>query len=137
MPVKYGLRRLRRNGARTLVAALGIAVGAAVLALTQVGSTAVQDRAVQRALAQLQPSDRAIQAVWSGVPAQSSLSLRKLDTLARAATTPIMREAAVPRRGVPPGDVGRSVRQPRRRRRPAQVGPLDHGRLPKPCRRRL
>src|SRR5690242_14954932 len=66
VPAKYALRRLRLNGPRTIVAALGIAVGAAVLALTQIGSTAVQDRAVQRALAELQPSDRAIQAVWSG-----------------------------------------------------------------------
>src|SRR5579884_3050345 len=93
VPVRYALRRLRVNAPRTVVAALGIAVGAAVLALTQIGSTAVQDRAVQNALAQLQPSDRAIQAVWSGVPAQSSLSLPQLDRIARAATTPILGRA--------------------------------------------
>ena len=90
VPVRYALRRLRRNAGRALVAAIGIAVGAAVLALTQVGSTAVQDRALQRALAGLQPSDRAIQAVWSGVPAQSSLSLTRLDAIARDAVTPII-----------------------------------------------
>ncbi|HET8529039.1 MAG TPA: hypothetical protein VFL60_09020 [Gaiellaceae bacterium] len=90
VPVRYALRRLRLHPARTLVAALGIAVAAAVLALTLVASTAAQDRAVQRALAQLQPSDRAVQAVWSGVPAQSSLSLRTLDRLARAAITPVL-----------------------------------------------
>lgn len=90
VPVRYALRRLRRNGARTLVAALGIATAAAVLALTLVASTAAQDRAVQRALAQLQPSDRAVQAVWSGVPAQSSLSFRALDRLARATVRPIL-----------------------------------------------
>jgi hypothetical protein len=50
----------------------------------------VQDRAVQRALAQLQPSDRAIQAVWSGVPAQSNLSYLQLDRIARSATEPIL-----------------------------------------------
>ena len=72
VPVRYALRRLRHNASRAVVAAIGIAVGAAVLALTQVGSTAVQDRALQRALVELQPSDRAIQAVWSGVPAQLS-----------------------------------------------------------------
>ena len=56
VPVRYALRRLRVNWPRTLIVALGIAVGAAVLAMTAVGSAAVQDRAVQRALAQLVPS---------------------------------------------------------------------------------
>src|SRR5213080_2727103 len=60
VPVRYGLLRLRAHAPRNLIVALGIAVGAAVLALTAVGSAAVQDRAVQRALAQLQPSDRAV-----------------------------------------------------------------------------
>ena len=90
VPVRYALRRLRVNWPRTLIVALGIAVGAAVLAMTAVGSAAVQDRAVQRALAQLQPSDRAIQALWSGVPAQSNLSYPQLDRIARSATEPIL-----------------------------------------------
>ena len=92
VPVRYALRRLRVNWPRTLIVALGIAVGAAVLAMTAVGSAAVQDRAVQRALAQLQPSDRAIQAVWSGVPAQSNLSFLQLDRIARTATEPILKQ---------------------------------------------
>src|SRR6185312_5316473 len=90
VPVRFALLRLRRHAPRTLIVALGIAVGAAVLAMTAVGSASVQDRAVQRALAQLAPSDRAVQAVWSGVPAQSTLSFVQLDRLARAATTPIL-----------------------------------------------
>ncbi len=133
VPAKYALRRVRRNGPRTLVAALGIAIGAAVLALTQIGSTAVQDRAVQRALGELQPSDRAIQAVWSGVPAQSSLSLTKLDRLARAATTPII--------GRPPFRV-EVFRQATWGGAFVNLGAVDnlhqwirmvHGRVPKPC----
>jgi hypothetical protein len=92
VPVRYALRRLRVNWPRTLIVALGIAVGAAVLAMTAVGSAAVQDRAVQRALAQLQPSDRAIQALWSGVPAQSNLTYAQLDRIARGATEPILRQ---------------------------------------------
>src|SRR5436305_3622270 len=92
VPIRYGLRRLRRNASRAVLAGVGLAIGAAVLALTQVSSTAVQDRAVQRALQQLQPSDRAVQVVWSGVPAQSDLSLRRLDELARNAVTPILHE---------------------------------------------
>jgi len=93
VPARFALRRMRAHAQRTVVVAIGIAVGAAVLALTAVGSGAVQDRAVQRGLAQLQPSDRAIQAVWSGVPAQSSLSLPQLDRLARAALRPVLHEA--------------------------------------------
>jgi len=133
VPVRYALRRLRHNAGRAVVAAIGIAVGAAVLALTQVGSTAVQDRALQRALAQLQPSDRAIQAVWSGVPAQSSLSLTRLDAIARATVGPII--------GVPPFRV-EVFRQATWGGAFVNLGALDgpgrwltlaSGRLPKPC----
>ena len=61
--------------------------------MTAAGSVAVQDRAAQRALAQLQPSDRAVQAVWSGVPGQSDLSLAALDRIARRALRPVLRQA--------------------------------------------
>jgi hypothetical protein len=93
VPIRYALLRLRTHAPQTLVVAAGIAVGAAVLAMTAVGSASVQDRAVQRALAELQPSDRAIQAVWSGVPAQSDLTYRQLDRLARSAVQPILGQA--------------------------------------------
>jgi len=90
VPIRYAVLRLRTHAPQTLVVAAGIAVGAAVLAMTAVGSASVQDRAVQRALAELQPSDRAIQAVWSGVPAQSDLTYPQLDRLARSAVQPIL-----------------------------------------------
>ena len=86
--------RLRAHSSRNVLAALGIAVGAAVLAMTAVGAVAVQDRAVQRALAALQPSDRAVQAVWSGVPAQSNLTFPQLDHLARGALEPVLHHPA-------------------------------------------
>ena len=41
-----------------------------------------------------QPSDRAVQAVWSGVPAQSNLSYRQLDRLARNALEPVLHHPA-------------------------------------------
>src|SRR4051794_4141968 len=85
---------MRSHMQRTAVVALGIAVGAAVLALTAVGAVAVQDRAVQRALGVLQPSDRAIQAVWSGVPGQEDLSQARLDAIARRALRPVLRQPA-------------------------------------------
>ncbi|HZS24055.1 MAG TPA: hypothetical protein VFA30_03615, partial [Gaiellaceae bacterium] len=93
VPVRFALLRLRRRWPQAVLAALGIAVGAGVLALTTVGSAAVQDRALERALGQLQPSDRAVQTVWGGVPAQSNLSFAQLDRIARRETTPILGQA--------------------------------------------
>ena len=90
MPVRFALLRIRAHAQRSLVVATGISVAAAVLAMTAVGSVAVQDRAAQRALAALQPSDRSVQAVWSGVPGQSDLSLPQLDALARTALAPVL-----------------------------------------------
>jgi hypothetical protein len=94
VPVRIAFVRLRAHRSRNVLAALGIAVGAAMLAMTAVGAVAVQDRAVQRALAGLQPSDRAVQAVWSGVPAQSNLSYPQLDGLARGALEPVLHHPA-------------------------------------------
>ena len=94
MALRLAAIRLRAHATRNLLAALGIAVGAGVLAMTAVGAAAVQDRAVQRALAALQPSDRAVQAVWSGVPAQSNLSYPELDRLARGALEPVLHRPA-------------------------------------------
>jgi len=82
-PLELALARLRTRAGRTAAIALGIAVGAATLAVATGGSVAVQDRSVQRSFAELTPSDRAVQAVWSGVPAQSDLSEAALN---RAAT---------------------------------------------------
>jgi len=94
VPVRLALIRLRAHAPRNVVVAIGIAVGAAVLAMTAVGAVAVQDRAVQRALRALQPSDRTVQAVWSGVPAQSSLSYPQLDRLARGSLEPVLHHPA-------------------------------------------
>ena len=94
MPIRLAVVRLRAHVQRNILAAIGIAVGAGVLAMTAVGAVAVQDRAAQRALAGLQPSDRAVQALWSGVPAQSNLSYRQLDGLARGALEPVLRHPA-------------------------------------------
>jgi hypothetical protein len=94
VPVRVALIRLRAHAPRNVVVAVGIAVGAAVLAMTAVGAVAVQDRAVQRALGALQPSDRAVQGVWSGVPAQSNLSYSQLDRLARRALEPVLHQPA-------------------------------------------
>jgi hypothetical protein len=94
VPIRLAIVRLRAHVQRNLLAAIGIAVGAGIIAMTAVGAVAVQDRAAQRALAGLQPSDRAVQAVWSGVPAQSNLSYPQLDRLARRALEPVLHHPA-------------------------------------------
>ncbi|HET7566480.1 MAG TPA: hypothetical protein VFJ91_00685 [Gaiellaceae bacterium] len=92
VPLRLAVVRLRAHAGRSLLAALGIAVAAAVLAMTYVASVAVQDRAVARALGRLAPSDRAVQVSWSGVPAQSELSVPALDRAARSALAGVTRE---------------------------------------------
>ena len=94
VPIRFAGVRLRAHAERSVVVAVGIAIAAGVLALTAVGAVAVQDRAVQRALGQLQPSDRAIQAFWSGVPLQSALTYPQLDQRARAALHPVLDQPA-------------------------------------------
>lgn len=94
VPLRLAAVRLRAHAGRNLLAALGIAVAAAVLSMTAVAAVAVQDRAVQRALASLAPSDRAVQVSWSGVPGQSELSLAALDRAARAALALVSRQPA-------------------------------------------
>ena len=84
-PVVLASRRLRSRLGRTLLVAGGIAVGAALLAVADGGSAAVRDRAVQQALVELGPSQASVQAVWSGVPAQSNLSLAGLGRAASGA----------------------------------------------------
>lgn len=93
VPLRLAVVRLRAHAGRSLLTVLGIAVAAGVLAMTVVASVAVQDRAVQRALAALAPSDRAVQVSWSGVPAQSELSVPALDRAARAALRGVDAEA--------------------------------------------
>jgi hypothetical protein len=90
VPIRFAFTRLRAHASRTVLVAAGVAVAAAMLAMAAVAAVAVQDRAVQRALAELQPTDRAVQVDWSGVPAQSNLSLAQLDRVARAALRPVL-----------------------------------------------
>ncbi|HVH52414.1 MAG TPA: hypothetical protein VM690_09730, partial [Gaiellaceae bacterium] len=134
VPIRFAGIRLRAHAERSVVVAIGIAIAAGVLVLTAVGAVAVQDRAVQRALAQLQPSDRAIQAFWSGVPLQSALTYPQLDRRARAALHPVLDQPAF---GV------EVFRQATWGGAFVNLGALDNlsrwlvlrsGRLPRPCR---
>lgn len=111
----------------------GVAVGAAMLALAVGGSVAVRDRAVQRELARLGASRTSIQAVWSGVPAQSSATPAQLDREAKDALRPVtgqtpfgvslFRQARFGGAFVNLGAVDRLARWVK----------LRSGRLPRPC----
>jgi len=87
------VRRLRARLAQALVVALGFVVGAALVATAVAGSTAVRDGAVERELARLGPSRTSIQAVWSGVPAQSDAAPATLDKQAKSALREIVGRA--------------------------------------------
>jgi len=89
-PVGLAVRRLRARLGQALVVALGFVVGAAMLATAFTGSAAVRDRAVERELARLGPSQTSIQAVWSGVPAQSDVAPAALDRQAKSALREIV-----------------------------------------------
>src|SRR3954470_10430971 len=89
-PVRLALVRLRAAPGRAALVALGIAAGAAMLALAAGGSAAVRDRAVSKELTRIGPSDSSLQVVWSGVPAQASASVSRLDSSARRALTSIV-----------------------------------------------
>src|SRR5438874_1928836 len=72
------------------VIAAAIPAGAAMLALAVGGSAAVRDRAVSQELARVGASDSSLQVVWSGVPAQASVPVSRLDSGARRALTSIV-----------------------------------------------
>jgi hypothetical protein len=89
-PVRLALVRLRASAGRAALVALGIATGAAMLALATGASAAVRDRAVADELARVGPSDSSLQVVWSGVPAQAAVPVARLDASARAALASIV-----------------------------------------------
>jgi hypothetical protein len=90
-PAYLAFVRLRAAPGRALLVGLGIATGAAMLALAFGGSAAVRDRAVAEELARIGPSDSSLQVVWSGVPAQAAVPVATLDGDARRALTSVVR----------------------------------------------
>jgi hypothetical protein len=61
-------RRLARRLGPSALVGLGIAAGALVLAGVSAGSVLVQDRSLEREAARLPEADRAVRALWFGVP---------------------------------------------------------------------
>jgi hypothetical protein len=78
-------RRVRRRQSGALVAALGLAVGAGVVACLLVGVTVATDRSTADAIERITADARAIRANWFGVPAGGEESHAALDRDVRAA----------------------------------------------------
>ena len=77
--------RVRRRDGGALVAALGIAAAAAVLAGILAGATVAKDRGVAQDVERVPSAARAVRAVWFGVPAGRGEGWRSLDRAAREA----------------------------------------------------
>ena len=128
-PLRLVGARLRAGRERSLLIALGVAAGAAVLAAVLGGRLVMQDRSLALATAQLQPADREVQVTWSGaVDSFPRLNdevvpqLRKV-TGAEPAAAMLFRESSIQGRLVnlrAADDLGRYVR-------------LISGRLPATC----
>jgi hypothetical protein len=86
-PLRLARARLARRLERVALVALGIAVGAAMLAAVLGGSLLARDRSLERATAHIAPSDRAVRALWFGIPAQDA-PRAQLDAWAQHAIRP-------------------------------------------------
>jgi hypothetical protein len=86
-PLRLARVRLAHRLERVALVALGIAAGAAMLAATLGGSLIAQDRSLERATGRIAPADRAVRALWFGIPAQDA-PRRRLDRWATDALRP-------------------------------------------------
>ena len=86
----FALLRVFRRPERLLLAALGVAAGAGLLAATMAASTVAGDRSLARAVARTPAQERAIRAVWPGVPDPGTQEYPKLDRLIRPALASVL-----------------------------------------------
>ena len=83
-PLRLARLRLAHRLERVALVALGIAAGTAMLAAVLGGSLLARDRSLERATAQISAPDRAVRALWFGIPAQDA-PRRQLDAWAEHA----------------------------------------------------
>jgi len=76
-------RRVRRRSSGALLAAVGIAIGTAVLIGVLAGTKIAQDRSVSQAVERIPAASRSVRAVWFGVPVGSAQAYPVLDATAR------------------------------------------------------
>lgn len=68
-PVRLALARIARRAPTTLLAAAGVAAGAAMLATVLAGTVVARDESVGRAVEEIPAAQRAVRAAWFGLPA--------------------------------------------------------------------
>ena len=82
--VALGWRRVRRRSSGALLAAVGIAIGTAVLVGVLAGTTIAQDRSVSQTVERIPAASRSVRAVWFGSPIGTDQAYARLDETARS-----------------------------------------------------
>ena len=82
-PLRLVRARLARRLGRIALVGRGLAAAAATLAAVLAGSLVAQDRSVGRALERIPEPQRAVRALWFGVPGETDKSAAELDRAAR------------------------------------------------------
>ncbi len=82
-PLRLARARLARRLGRVALVGLGLAAAAATLAAVLAGSLVAQDRSVGRALDRIPEPQRAVRALWFGVPGETDKNHAELDKAAR------------------------------------------------------
>jgi hypothetical protein len=132
-PLWYVGVRLGNRAGRIVLAGIGIAAGAAMLAAVLAGALVAQHRSLAHALERVPPGERALRAAWFGVPVQAA-DYSTLDRAVRRALGPLVAREPI---GV------MQYRQTRIAGHLVDLGAVDglrewvrlrSGRLPRPCR---
>ena len=86
-PLRLAGIRLTHRGTAVLLAAAGVAAGAAMLATVLAGTVVARDESVGRAVEEIPAAQRAVRAAWFGIPAldedHAALDRQARETLAR------------------------------------------------------
>lgn len=84
-PVRLAAVRLERRAGTALLAAAGVAAGAAMLATVLAGTVVARDESIGRAVEEVPAAERSVRAGWFGLPGSGGEDHRALDERARRA----------------------------------------------------
>ncbi|MGH3061574.1 MAG: hypothetical protein ACRDNA_09220, partial [Gaiellaceae bacterium] len=82
-PLRLAAVRLAKRAPTAVLAAAGVAAGAAMLATVLAGTVVARDESVGQAVEEIPAAQRSLRAGWFGLPAQSTEDLAGLDRRAR------------------------------------------------------
>jgi len=96
-PLRLAAARIARRAPTTLLAAAGVAAGAAMLATVLAGTVVARDESVARAVEEIPAAQRAVRAAWFGLPAldEDHAALERSASDALAAVVPVEPAALV------------------------------------------